>query len=133
MSVSDPIADMLTRIRNALKARFDSVIIPSSGLKVEITRIMQEEGYINSYEVIDGENSGGILKIYLRYNKDRTGAISGLKRISKPSLRVYSENAKIPQVMGGLGTVIMSTSRGVMTGRKARQLGIGGEVICYLW
>ena len=133
MAVSDPIADMLTRIRNAIKARFDSVIIPSSRLKVEIAKIMQQEGYINSYEVIDGENSGGILKIYLKYNKNKAGVISGLKRVSKPSLRVYSENSEIPRVMGGLGTVIISTSQGVMTGRKAKQLGIGGEVICYLW
>jgi small subunit ribosomal protein S8 len=133
MSVSDPIADMLTRIRNAVKARFDSVIIPSSGLKTEIAKIMQEEGYISSYEVIGGENSGSIIKIYLKYKKDKTGVIAGLKRVSKPSLRVYTVKEKMPRVMGGLGTVVVSTSRGVMTGKKAKSLGIGGEVVCYLW
>lgn len=133
MSVTDPIADMLTRIRNATKARFDSVIIPYSNLKREIAKIMQEEGYINSHEVIGGEDSGSILKIYLKYKKDKSGIISGLKRISKPSLRVYAEKTKLPRVMGGLGTVIISTSRGVMTAEKAKKLGIGGEVICYLW
>ncbi len=133
MSVSDPIADMLTRIRNANKERLDNVVMPSSGLKAEIAKIMYEEGYISSYEVVDGKTTNGILRIYLRYNRNKTGIISGLKRISKPGLRVYTEKDKIPRILGGLGTVIVSTSRGVMTGRKARELGIGGEVICYIW
>ena len=133
MSVSDPIADMLTRIRNAIKARFDDAVMPSSKVKIEIAKLLHEEGYIGSYEVIENENTSGILKIYLRYNKNKTGVISGLKRVSKPSLRVYAEKEKIPRVMGGLGTVIISTSKGVMTGKKARELGIGGEVICYIW
>ncbi|MBM3709121.1 MAG: 30S ribosomal protein S8 [Actinobacteria bacterium] len=133
MSVSDPIADMLTRIRNANKARLDSVVIPSSKLKAEIAKIMSEEGYINTYEVIDGENTSGILKIYLKYNRDRTAVITGLKRISKPGLRVYTERVKLPRILGGLGTVIVSTSRGVMTAKKAREIGVGGEVICYIW
>jgi len=133
MSVSDPIADMLTRIRNAIKARFDDVVMPSSKLKAEIAKLMLEEGFINSYEVIDNENSSGLLKIYLRYTKNRTGVISGLKRISKPSLRVYSEKEKIPSIMGGLGTVVVSTSKGIMTGRNAKKLGIGGEILCYIW
>jgi len=133
MSVTDPIADMLTRIRNAIKARFDDVVMPSSRLKAQIAKLMLEEGYINDYEVIDGENSGDILKISLRYNKDKTGVISGLKRVSKPSLRVYCEKEKIPSVMGGLGTVVISTSKGVMSGKSARELGIGGEVLCHIW
>ncbi len=132
MSVSDPIADMLTRIRNAIKARFDDVVMPSSKLKAQIAKLMLEEGYINRYEVIDGENSGDILKISLSYNK-KTGVITGLKRVSKPSLRVYCEKEKIPSVMGGLGTVVISTSKGVMSGKSARDLGIGGEVLCYIW
>jgi small subunit ribosomal protein S8 len=133
MSVSDPIADMLTRIRNAAKARLDNVAMPTSVVKSEIAKIMLQEGYISSYEVIDGENAGGILKIYLRYSKDKTGVIEGLKRISKPGLRVYTEKTKIPRILGGMGTIIITTSKGVMTGKRAKELGIGGEVICYIW
>lgn len=133
MSVSDPIADMLTRIRNAIKARFDDVVMPSSKLKAEIARILYEEGYISSYDIMKNENSGDLLKIYLKYNKNKAGIISGLKRVSKPSLRVYAEKEKIPRVMGGLGTVVISTSKGVMTGEKAKKLGTGGEVVCYIW
>jgi small subunit ribosomal protein S8 len=133
MSVSDPIADMLTRIRNAAKARLDTVAMPTSVVKSEIAKIMLQEGYISSYEVIDGENAGGILKIYLRYSKDKSGVIAGLKRISKPGLRVYTEKTKIPRILGGMGTIIVTTSKGVMTGKKAKELGIGGEVICYIW
>ncbi len=133
MSVSDPIADMLTRIRNAAKARLDIVAMPTSVMKSEIAKIMLQEGYISSYEVIDGENAGGILKIYLRYSKDKSGVIAGLKRISKPGLRVYTEKTKIPRILGGMGTIIITTSKGVMTGKKAKELGIGGEVICYIW
>ena len=133
MSVSDPIADMLTRIRNAAKARLDSVAMPTSVVKSEIAKIMLQEGYISSYEVIDSETAGGILKIHLRYSKDKTGVIEGLKRISKPGLRVYTEKTKIPRILGGMGTIIITTSKGVMTGKKAKELGIGGEVICYIW
>jgi small subunit ribosomal protein S8 len=133
MSVSDPIADMLTRIRNAAKARLDSVAMPTSVVKSEIAKIMLQEGYISSYEVIDGETAGGILKIHLRYSKDKSGVIAGLKRISKPGLRVYTEKTKIPRILGGMGTIIITTSKGVMTGKKAKELGIGGEVICYIW
>jgi small subunit ribosomal protein S8 len=133
MSVSDPIADMLTRIRNANKARLDNVVMPSSGLKAEIAKILYEEGYISSYEVTDGKDTSGILKIHLRYNRNKSGIISGLKRVSKPGLRVYAEKEKIPRILGGLGTVIITTSQGVMTGSKAKELGIGGEVICYIW
>jgi len=133
MSVTDPISDMLTRIRNASKARLDTAVMPSSKLKTEIAKILLEEGYINSFEVSDGENINGILKIYLKYGSDRKGVIEGLKRISKPGLRVYSEKENIPRVLGGLGTVIISTSQGIMTGKKAKKLGIGGEIICYIW
>ncbi len=133
MSVTDPVADMLTRVRNANNARLDSVIIPSSKLKTEIAKILYEEGYINSYDVSDDKNINSILKIYLRYNKNKTRVITGIKRISKPGLRVYVEKEKIPKVLGGLGTVIMSTSQGVITGKKARKLGVGGEVICKIW
>ena len=133
MSVTDPISDMLTRVRNASKARLDTAVIPSSKLKTEIAKILFEEGYINSFEVSDGENINGILKIYLKYGKDRKGVIEGLKRISKPGLRVYAEKENIPRVLGGLGTVIISTSQGIMTGKKAKKLGIGGEIICHVW
>lgn len=133
MSVTDPISDMLTRVRNAGKAKLDTAVIPSSKLKTEIAKILFEEGYINSFEVSDGENMNGILKIYLKYGRDRKGVIEGLKRISKPGLRVYAEKENIPRVLGGLGTVIISTSQGIMTGKKAKKLGIGGEIICYIW
>lgn len=133
MSVTDPISDMLTRVRNASKARLDTAVMPSSKLKTEIAKILLEEGYINSFEVSDGENINGILKIYLKYGSDRKGVIEGLKRISKPGLRVYAEKENIPRVLGGLGTVIISTSQGIMTGKKAKKLGIGGEIICYIW
>lgn len=133
MSVTDPISDMLTRIRNASKARLDTAVMPSSKLKTEIAKILLEEGYINSFEVSDGENINGILKIYLKYGSDRKGVIEGLKRISKPGLRVYAEKENIPRVLGGLGTVIISTSQGIMTGKKAKKLGIGGEIICHVW
>jgi small subunit ribosomal protein S8 len=133
MAVTDPIADMLTRIRNANTAKLESVVMPSSGLKNEIAKIMYEEGYIRSFEVDDIKNTGGMLKIYLKYSKDKKGVFSGLKRISKPGLRVYVEKAGIPRVLGGLGTAVISTSKGVMTGDKARKAGVGGEVICYIW
>ncbi len=133
MSVTDPISDMLTRIRNASKASLDTAVMPSSKLKTEVAKILLEEGYINSFEVSDGENINGILKIYLKYGSDKKGVIEGLKRISKPGLRVYSEKENIPRVLGGLGTVIISTSQGIMTGKKAKKLGIGGEIICHVW
>ena len=133
MSVTDPISDMLTRVRNASKARLDTAVMPSSKLKTEIAKILLEEGYINSFEVSDGENINGILKIYLKYGSDRKGVIEGLNRISKPGLRVYAEKENIPRVLGGLGTVIISTSQGIMTGKKAKKLGIGGEIICHVW
>ncbi len=132
MSVTDPIADMLTRIRNANKARLESVVVPSSHLKNDIAKIMYEEGYIKSFEVTDGE-TGGIIKIYLKYKGNKKSAFSGLKRVSRPGLRVYVERTEIPSVLGGLGTAVISTSKGVMTGEKAVEAGVGGEVICYIW
>ena len=132
MSVTDPTADMLTRIRNSINARMDFVDIPSSRIKTEIAKILYEEGYIKSYEVRQ-ENTSDIIRIHLKYNKDRKNVIVGLKRVSKPSLRVYAEKSKIPRVLGGLGTVILSTSKGVLTGGKAKKIGVGGEVICYIW
>ncbi len=131
MVVTDPIADMLTRIRNANIVRAKSVDVPASKIKKELARLLKEEGYIQDYEVIDDQKQG-IIRIQLKFNgKERI--ITGLKRISKPGLRVYVEKDQIPKVLGGLGIAILSTSKGIMTDRSARQLGIGGEVLCYVW
>jgi len=132
-AVTDPVSDMLTRIRNGYIAKMDSVSIPYSKLKTEIARILGEEGYIRSYEIRKDENVGGIIKIYLKYNKDKKSTITRLKRISKPGLRVYAQKDEIPKVLGGLGTIILSTSKGVLTGTRAKKLGVGGEVICSIW
>lgn len=132
MSVTDPIADMLTRIRNANSIKMDFVDIPSSGIKGEIAKILYEEGYIKNYEVRQ-EGSSSIIRIYLKYDKKKKGVITELKRISKPSLRVYAEKNEIPKVLGGLGIAILSTSKGVLTGEKAKKNGVGGEVVCYIW
>ena len=131
--VTDPVSDMLTRIRNGYIANMDSVSIPYSKLKTEIARILGEESYIRSYEVHKDENVGGLIKVYLKYNKDKKSAITRLKRISKPGLRVYAQKDEIPKILGGLGTVILSTSKGVLTGTGAKKLGVGGEVICSVW
>jgi len=129
--VSDPIADMLTRIRNANKMRHISLIIPASKLKLEITRILKDEGFIRNYKYKE-DNKQGQLIIYLKYiNKEKT--INNLKRISKPGLKVYAKKDEIPGVLGGLGIVILSTSKGIMTGKEALQRHLGGEVICYIW
>ena len=132
MSVTDPIADMLTRIRNAIMARHDYVLVPSSRMKLSIARILKGEGFINDYEVLKGKPHRTI-KIYLKYYENNHPAISGLKRISKPGLRVYVQRKEIPRVFGGLGIAIMSTPRGVETGRQAWRLGVGGELLCYVW
>ena len=132
-AVTDPISDMLTRIRNGYIAKMDCVNIPYSKLKAEIARILGEEGYIRNYEIHKDENTSGIIKIYLKYNKNKSSTISGLKRVSKPGLRVYVQKDKIPRVLGGLGTVILSTSKGVLTGTGAKKLGIGGEFLCSIW
>lgn len=132
MTMTDPIADMLTRIRNAIQARFDKVDIPSSKIKVEIVRVLKEEGYISDYKVIR-DNKQGILRIYLKYDEAKRSAISGLKRVSKPGLRVYRDKDSIPKVINGLGIAILSTSKGILTDKKARKIGIGGEVLCFVW
>ncbi|HEY7835732.1 MAG TPA: 30S ribosomal protein S8 [Ktedonobacterales bacterium] len=131
MNMTDPIADMLTRIRNGIMARHPRVQIPSSNMKVAIAAILKEEGYIRDYDVVK-DNPQGTLRVSLRY-VDKRPVISHIKRISKPGLRVYTGRDDIPRVRGGLGTAILSTPQGVMTGRKAYQMGIGGEVICYVW
>ena len=132
MSVTDPIADMLTRIRNASLARHRDVTLPSSKVKREIARILAEEGFIDGYKT----SSDGIqeyLELGLKYIEGKSPVVAGLKRISKPGLRVYARKTEIPRVLGGLGIVIISTSRGIMTGQQARKLNLGGEVLCYVW
>lgn len=132
MTMTDPIADMLTRIRNAHSAGKDSVSMPSSKKLVEIARIMQQEGYITSFEVVAGDPRRS-LDIVLKYGDKKSRTIRGIKRISKPGLRIYAGKDELPRVLGGLGTAIISTSQGVMADRDARKLGIGGEVIAYVW
>lgn len=130
--LTDPIADMLTRIKNASKARHDSVEMPSSKMKVEIAKILKREGYIEDYEVIASKPTD-ILRIRLRYLPEKRQVIHGMRRISKPGLRVYVKKDEIPKVLGGLGIAIISTSKGLMTDYEARKKGLGGEVICYVW
>ena len=132
MTISDPIADMLTRIRNAIMARHDFVLAPTSRMKLSIARILKEEGFINDYEVLKGKPHR-VIKIYLKYGDDRLSILSGLERVSKPGLRVYTQRSEIPRVYGGLGIAILSTPKGVMTGQRAWRLGIGGELLCYVW
>jgi small subunit ribosomal protein S8 len=132
--VSDPIADMLTRIRNANKARRNEVFVPSSKLKQELARVLTEEGYLASFEVEHPADSPGeVLRIQFKVRPDRQQVISGIKRISKPGLRIYARKTEIPRVLGGLGLVVLSTSMGVMSGRQANKAGLGGEVLCYVW
>ncbi len=129
--LTDPIADYLTRIRNAIERKKEVVEIPGSNLKKEITKILKEEGYIEDYEFIDN-NKQGVIKITLKY-VDGESAITGLERISKPGRRVYSSARKLPKVLNGLGIAIISTSKGVMTDKTARDKNLGGEVLCYIW
>jgi small subunit ribosomal protein S8 len=132
MTTSDPIADMLTRIRNASQARHRELTLPSSKMKREIARILADEGFVESFSTQqDGVQE--MLTIELKYVEGRTPVVSGLKRISKPGLRVYARKTEIPRVLGGLGLAILSTSHGVMTGSQARKLNLGGEVLCYVW
>ena len=130
--INDPIADMLTRIRNGLIARHDSVTVPSSNMKKAIAKILLDEGYIKSVDYVD-DGVQGQIKIALKYVQGKESVIKGLKRISKPGLRVYARNNEIPKVLGGLGIAIVSTSKGVMTDKEARNAGIGGEVLAYIW
>ena len=132
MTLTDPIADMLTRVRNANSAGKETVSMPSSKKLVEIARIMKEEGYVKDYEVIAGEPRA-TLEIALKYGDKKAKTIRGIKRISKPGLRIYAGKDELPRVLGGLGTAIISTSQGVMADRDARKKGIGGEVIAYIW
>ena len=129
--VTDTIADMLTRIRNANSMRYEEVRVPSSNIKKEIARILKEEGFIKDYKIVSDDAQGTIV-LTLKYNK-KERVITGLKRISKPGLRVYAKNDEIPKVLNGLGIAIISTSKGVMSDKKARALGVGGEVIAYVW
>jgi len=132
VSMTDPIADLLTRIRNASMAYHDTVDIPASRLKRDIVQILKDEGFIQDYQLIK-QDPQGILRVYLKYGPNKERVITGLKRISKPGLRIYAKANEIPRVLGGLGVAILSTSRGVMTDRQARREGVGGEVICYVW
>ncbi len=132
MTVSDPIADMLTRIRNAIMARHDSVLIPASRMKLDIARIIKNEGFINDYEVLKGKPHR-VIKIYLKYDDKNQPILSGLERISKPGLRMHVQRKEIPRVYGGLGIAILSTSKGMMTGQQAWRRRIGGELLCYVW
>ena len=132
MQITDPVADMLTRIRNASTAKHDTVDVPASNLKKAIAQIRLEEGYIKSYEVVDNGNQGNI-HITLKYLGKKQSAISGLKRVSKPGLRIYAGADELPKVLKGLGIAIVSTSKGVMTDKKARELHIGGEVLAFVW
>ena len=132
MTVSDPIADMLTRVRNAIMAKHDHVLVPASRMKLSIARILKEEGFINDYEVVRGKPHR-VIKIQLKYSDHNQPVISGLERVSKPGLRVYLQRKEIPRVYGGLGIAIVSTSKGVKTGQQAWRQGIGGELLCYVW
>ena len=132
MSVTDPIADLLTRNRNANQMRYNEVVIPSSNMKLEIVKILEREGFIASYKIEKSEVQDNII-VTLKYGKNKERVISGLKRISKPGLRVYAKAEEIPTVLNGLGIAIVSTSKGVMTGKEARKENLGGEVLAYIW
>ena len=133
MTMSDPIADMLTRIRNANTAKHDAVDIPSSKMKIAIANILVEEGYVEKYELVDNGNFKDI-RIFLKYTANKSERIiSGLKRISKPGLRIYANREELPRVLGGLGTAIISTNNGVITDKEARKLNVGGEVLAFVW
>ena len=133
MSVTDPIADMLTRVRNAVLARHDFVVMPASKMKISIARLLKSQGFIKDYEVLRGQTPQRMLKIYLSYVGRKQPALTGLKRVSKPGFRVYVPQGRIPRVYGGLGLAILSTSKGIMTGKDAWKQGMGGEVLCYVW
>lgn len=130
--LTDPIGDYLTRIRNALKAEHEEVVIPSSRLKREMSRILKEQGYISDFASEQGEK-GEVLRVQLRYTEDRDPVISGMERVSRPGRRRYVASAEVPRVQGGMGTTIVSTSSGVMTGHEAKKQGVGGEVVAYVW
>jgi small subunit ribosomal protein S8 len=130
--LTDPIADLLTRIRNAQRARFDKVDVPASRVKAGVTRILKEEGYIKNYKLIR-DNKQGILRIHLKYDENKEAAIAGMKRLSKPGRRIYVGYEKIPRVLNGLGIAILSTSKGIMADRQAQKEQVGGELLCAVW
>lgn len=132
MSITDPIADMLTRIRNGIQSRHDRIELPSSKLKVEVARILKSEGFISNYKVVD-QMPQPVLRVYLKYSDDGEPVIHGIERVSRPGRRVYRGKEEIPQVLGGLGLAIISTSRGVLSGAEAARTGVGGEVLCQVW
>jgi len=132
MQISDTIADLLTRIRNASTAKHATVDVPASNVKKAITQILTDEGYVKSFQIIE-DGKQGIIRITLKYGENKAPVISGLRRISKPGLRIYSSCADMPKVRGGLGVVIVSTSKGIMTDKKARELNVGGEILAYVW
>ena len=132
MSMSDPIADMLTRIRNAIMASYEAVDIPNSKLKIDIAKILKSEGFIKNYKIV-ADQKQGILRIFLKYDEGGESVIDGLRRVSKPSRRVYTKNDRIPKVLNGYGVNILSTSRGLMTDKQARKVGVGGEILCSVW
>ena len=132
MTMTDPLADMLTRVRNASAVKHESVDVPASNIKKEVARILLEEGFIKSYDVIE-DGKQGIIRIQLKYSREKEKVITGIKRISKPGLRVYAKRDDVPKVLGGLGVAIISTSHGLITDKKAREEGVGGEVIAYVW
>ena len=132
MVVSSPIADMLTRIRNANQMRYKEVEVPASKIKNEIARILKEEGFIADYKLVD-DNVQGTIELTLKYGQNKERVITGLKRISKPGLRVYAKASEVPKVLNGLGIAVISTSQGVMTDKEARKQNLGGEVLCYIW
>jgi len=132
MTMTDPIADMIVRIKNAVMASYDKVEVPSSKIKINIVKILKFEGYIRNYKIIK-DSKQGIIVIYLKYSEDKSSVIKGLKKISKPGCRIYSRCKKIPRVLNGLGINIVSTSKGIVTDREARKMGVGGEIICSVW
>jgi len=132
MSVSDPISDMLTSIRNACKARHKKVDVPSSKLKIEIAKVLLSEKYVNNFKTID-DRKQGVLRIYLKYDAQNKSVIAAIERVSTPGRRIYVDRGRIPRVLGGMGTALISTSRGVMTDKEARTQGVGGEVLCFIW
>ena len=132
MSLTDPVADFLARIRNSIKARQQKVDVPASKLKLEIARILKEEGYIANFKAVE-EEGHKVLRVYLKYSNNDEAAISNLARVSKPGCRVYVRRSEIPRVLGGMGINILTTPRGVMTGRQARKEGLGGEILCEVW
>lgn len=132
MAISDPIADMLTRIRNATMVRHDSLLVPSSKVKIAIAKILKDEGFVADYEVVKGKPHR-MLKIHLRYDDKGVPMLNGLERVSKPGLKIYIQRREVPRVYGGMGIAVISTSKGIMTGQQARKQGVGGEVLCNVW